>query len=206
MNPTPKNRSHDKEKSMTHDEIYDHLAQVYLGKRKGPDPKKHRQLSSWLLVNVLITAVIFGGAFYGLTAFLTQRNSLWRKNVIFTLHDGLVRLSYSFEEEFSPVKSFVLSVPKMDTAKYQNLQFSVRAKDDGNPGIVKITLRNHRNETASYYIQGVDFHWQEFRIPLAEFKQITDWTNLRDISFVLESWNVEKKKGVILIDHICFSS
>lgn len=67
-------------------------------------------------------------------------------------------------------------------------------------------MKNDKNETASYYIQGVDLSWQEYSIPFEEFQQITDWSNLTEVSFVLESWNVEKEKGLILIDDVRFSS
>lgn len=180
------------------------MAQVYLGKRKEADPRQARHFHAWLLINVLITLIIFSSVFYGLTAFLTRQSSL-KGNIIFALHNGLVRLDYNFNQDFSPVKSLALSAPAIDASRYKNIQFSIRARDEGNPGLLKVVIVNDSNETASYYIQGIDFAWQDFRIPLQEFKQISDWTNLKTISFVLESWNVEKKKGVILIDNICFS-
>ena len=189
---------------MTRDEIYDHLAQVYLGKRKESEPRKKKYFHAWLLINVLITLMIFSSVFYGLTAFLTRQSSL-RGNVLFALHNGLVRLDYNFDEDFSPVKTLALSAPAIDASRYKNIQFSIRGKEEANPSIVKVVITNDKNETASYYIQGIDYNWQDFRIPLREFKQITDWTNLKAVSFVLESWNVEKKEGVILIDNICFS-
>lgn len=189
---------------MTRDEIYDHLAQVYLGKRKESEPREKKHFHAWLLINVLITLMIFSSVFYGLTAFLTRQSSL-RGNVLFSLYNGLARLDYNFDEDFSPVKTLVLSAPAIDASRYKSLQFSIRAKEQGNPAIVKIVVENHKNEIASYYIQGIDYSWQDFRIPLHEFKQITDWTSLKNISFVLESWNVEKKEGIILIDNICFS-
>lgn len=189
---------------MTRDEIYDHLAQVYLGKRKESEPRKKKHFHAWLVINVLITLMIFSSVFYGLTAFLTRQSSL-RGNVLFALHNGLVRLDYNFDEDFSPVKTLALSAPAIDASRYKSLQFSVRAREQGNPSIVKIVVENYKNETASYYVQGIDYSWQDFRIPLHEFKQITDWTNLKTVSFVLESWNVEKKEGIILIDNICFS-
>ena len=109
--------------NMTRDEIYDHLAQVYLGKRKQADPKKKRALNAWLVINALITVIIFSSAFYGLTAFFTQKDLLSQSNIIFSLHSGLVSLDYNFDGDFPPSKSFTLGVPLMDAAKYQNLQY-----------------------------------------------------------------------------------
>ena len=50
---------------MTRDDIYDHLAQVYLGKRKEADDKKKKQFSAWLFINIVITVIIFASIFDG---------------------------------------------------------------------------------------------------------------------------------------------
>ena len=191
---------------MKRDDIYDHLAQVYLGKRSQKDEKKQREYNAWLVINIFITVIIFSSTFYGLTAFLTHRNSGLDSRIIYSLHKGPIRLDYNFSEEFPPIKTFALDVPSIDAAKYGKIQFSIRGKEEGAPGIVKVVLKNRRNEEASYYIRGVGLEWQEFKIPFDEFEQITDWSSLSDISFVLESWNVENQKGLVLIDGICFSS
>ena len=191
---------------MTRDDIYNHLAQVYLGKRTDTGKKKKQQMSAWLVINIFITVIIFASAFYGLTAFLTSHDSSLQSRVIFSLHNGPVRIEYDLSDSFSPVKTFVLDIPSIDAAKYNKIQFSIRGKEEGAPGIVKVVMKNQRNEEAAYYVQGVGFDWQEFSIPLSEFKQISDWSNLTDISFVLESWNVDNTKGLVLIDNLFFSS
>lgn len=191
---------------MTRDDIYDHLAQVYLGKRTKADVKRTQRLNAWLVINIFLAVIIFAGAFYGLSAFLAQRGSYLQSRIIFSLHNGPVRIEYNFSGSFPPVKTFALDVPPVDAAKYGRIRFSMRAKEEGTPGIVKVVVKNRRNEEASYYVQGVGPDWREFSIPLEEFKQITDWSSLTDVSFVLESWNVENKKGLVLIDNVCFSS
>jgi len=190
---------------MKRDEIYDHLAQVYLGKRTKTDIKKKQQFNAWLVINIFITAIIFISSFYGLTAFLTHNNSSLQSRIIFSLYNGLARIEYDLTDSLSPVKTFAVDVPSVDASRYEKIQFSIRGKEDGVPGIVKIVIKNQLNEESSYYVQGVGLDWQEFRISLDEFKQITDWSHLTNISFVLESWNVDDKKGLVLIDNICFS-
>jgi len=190
---------------MTRDDIYDHLAQVYLGKSSNKDAQKNQQFNAWLVINIFITVIIFASAFYGLTAFLTHRNSSLQSRVIFSLNNTPIRIEYNFRDSIPPVKSFSLDVPQMDAARYEKIQFSIRGKEEGVPGVVKVVLRNRRNEEASYYLQEVGLDWKEVTISLSEFSQITDWTSLTDISFVIESWNVENDKGLILIDNICFS-
>ncbi len=191
---------------MTRDDIYDHLAQVYLGKRKEVDERKTRQFNAWLVINIAITFIVFASATYGLTAFLTNRSDFLDNRIIYALHQGKIRLEYNLFEPYAPVKTFALNVPSIDASKYKSIQFSIRGKEEGTPGVVKIVVRNFKNESSSYYIQGVGLKWQDFDISLSEFQQITDWSNIIDVSFVLETWNVDKKKGIILIEDVSFSS
>ncbi len=191
---------------MNRDEIYDHLAQVYLGKRSKAEEKKKKEFNAWLAINIVITVIILASATYGLTAFLTKRSSLLANNIIFSLNNGPSRLEYNFENPFPPVKAFSLSLPTMDVTKYKKINFSIRAKEEGNPGIIKVVLKNQKNETAYLYTSGIDFNWKEFSVPLDKFSGITDWTNITEVTFILESWNVEKEKGSILIGDVSFSS
>ncbi len=191
---------------MTRDEIYDHLAQVYLGKRKGSDIQKKRQFNAWLIINICITGLIFFSVFYGLTAFLTQQKPAFQSNIIFPLHNGPIYMSYNFIDEFLPIKKFSLDVSSTNVSKYKSISFSVRAKEEGSPGILKVVFENRFNEKSFFYVKDIDLSWKEVTIPFEAFEKITDWSHIKDVSFVLESWNVKKKKGVILIDEVRLSS
>lgn len=192
---------------MTRDEIYDHLAQVYLGKREGSEnTTKKNKFNAWLLINILITVIIFSSAFYGLTAFFTHNDSYLQEHVIYSLYRGAVTMDYRFADDTPPVKSFSIATPGLDASDFGSLKFSIRAKEEGTPGIVKVSVKNQLGEEASFYVQGINYKWQDYEIPFYEFSKITDWTSLTDVSFVLEAWNVDKRKGLILIDNIEFSS
>ena len=191
---------------MTRDEIYDHLAQVYLGKRSKKEEKKKNHFNVWLLINISITFVIFTSLFYGLSAFLTKRNLSLHNSVIFSLTNSPIRIVYNLDYPFPPVKTFSLTIPSLNTERYQKLNFSIRGLEEGYPGVVKITIKNSKNEIASFFVRNVGLDWQEVSIPLEKFEQISDWSTLTDISFVLESWNAEKKKGIILIENVAFAS
>ena len=191
---------------MTRDEIYDHLAKVYLGKKNKVEEKKRQQFNAWLVINIFITLIIFASAFYGLTAFLGQRRGTLQDKIIFALNNGPIRIQYDLEFPYPPVKTFSLSIPKLDAGTYKKITFSIRELESLKYGIVKIQIKNSKSEQAAYFLKTVNNNWQEFNIPLEQFKEISDWSNLTDISFVLESWNTKDKKGVILIDNISFSS
>ncbi len=192
---------------MTRDEIYDHLAQVYLGKKtQKQEAEKKRQVNAWLVINIVITAVIFASSFYGLTAFLTSREDTFHNKVIYALSHGPIRVQYNLNYPYPPVKTFALSVPSVNASRYKNLQFSIRGLEEGYPGIVRIEIRNSRNEVASVFVENVDLDWRKLSLPLEKFQQISDWSTVSEVSFILESWNIEKKKGIVLIDDVCFSS
>ncbi len=191
---------------MTRDEIYDHLAQVYLGKKNMSKPKtEKKQFNAWLVLNIIITVVIFATSFYGLTAFLARRSDTFQNRVIFALNKGPIRIRYDLGYPYPPMKTFALSVPQTSAEKYDHLEFSIRGAE-GAPGTVRVEVRNSRNETASVLIDGVDDGWSQKRVALEAFEGITDWSSVSEILFVLESWNAKRQKGLLLIDDVCFSS
>ena len=190
---------------MTRDEIYEHLAKVYLGKRESIQPKKKKPLSAWLIVNIVMTIVILASTFYGFTAFLTRRNLPLRNRVIYALSNSPIRLTFDFHENFPQSQMFSMAVPQMDASKYTKLRFSIRAFDEGKPSVVKLFIQNSRREKAEYFISDIKSEWQTLSIPLTQLN-ISDWSQLTDLGFVLEGWNIPQKKGTILIDDISFSN
>ncbi|MFP4472899.1 MAG: hypothetical protein ACLFPX_03385 [Candidatus Omnitrophota bacterium] len=192
---------------MTRDEIYDHLARVYLGKKnQSGTAKDKKQFSAWLVINIVITVVIFASAFYGFTAFLTRRSDTLRERVIYSLNHGPIRVRYNIGHPYPQVKTFVLPVGDIDGGRYGQLEFRARGGEYGNPGIVRIEVRNARRETASVMVSGISERWGKQQIPFAEFEGLTDWSQIREIKFILESWNAEKDRGELLIDDVCFSN
>ncbi len=190
---------------MTRDEIYDHLAQVYLGKRNKLEQKKKKESNAWLVINIVIAMFILASTFYGLSAFLVRRSEALQSRIIYALNNGPIRINYNLEEPFPQIKRFTLTVPDINLEKYKKIDFSIRGFDAAYPGIMKIIVRNQRNETSEYFARDIRTQWQEFSVNFDEFKEISDWSTLKEIEFVFEAWNVEKKKGAVLIDGLCFS-
>ncbi len=193
---------------MTRDEIYDHLAKVYLDKRatveKKAEPPKAPPVS-WLIINVVITGFILASAVWGLTAFLTQRDDLLKDRIIYTLSNSPIRLSYDVGGGLPQVKSLQIALSPVDAQKYRRINLSVRAAGEGNPGVLKIVLTNAREEKAAYYLQGIRSRWQDYSIAF-EKMNLTDWRTLKNISFVIEGWNTARPSGTVLIDNISFSN
>lgn len=191
---------------MTREEIYEHLAQVYLGKKYSAKKKKKQKFDKRFFLQLTVMTVILSSVFSGLTAFLSRKATGPRNSILFALNHSPIRIKYDLNRPYPPMINFSIHIPSMNASKYRWLNFSIRGLQEGYPDVVKVIVRNQKNETAVYFVHGVRMRWQRVRISMAEFKQITDWTNLRDISFVLEAWNAEKKRGIVLIDDVNFSS
>ncbi len=192
---------------MTRDEIYDHLANVYLGKREGVSSKKRKPKPinrSLLVINIVITAVITILTVYGFTAFLTRRADL-KSQVFYALNNDPIRIVYDLNAPYPATKIFSITIPTKDVSKYKVLNVSLRGMDRAYPGIVKVVVTNQKNEQAIYYIQNVGSAWAKASIPFEKLN-LTDWTTITDVSFVLEAWNVDFRRGTVLIDGVSFSN
>ena len=191
---------------MTRDEIYEHLAKVYLGKRESvAEEKKRKQVNqSWLVINIVITAVMVLTTVYGFTAFLSRRAGL-KNQVFYALNNNPVRVAYDLNDPYPATKTFAIMIPNKDATKYSKLNLSIRGMHGGYPGVVKLIVSNLKNEKATYYIQNVGADWQKVSVPFEKLN-LTDWTTLREVAFVLEAWNTDFRQGTLLIDDISFSN
>ena len=192
---------------MTREEIYDHLAKVYLGKREDVSPKKRKPKAinrSLLVINIAITAVIVLSTVYGFTAFLTRRDEL-KSQVFYALNNNPIRIAYDLNSPYPATKIFSITIPNKDVSKYKILNVSLRGMDGAYPGIVKVVIANQKNEQAIYYIQNVGTRWQKVGVPFEKLN-LTDWTTITDVSFVLEAWNVDFRRVTLLIDGVSFSN
>ena len=191
---------------MTRDEIYEHLAKVYLGKREGAGNQKKKKTVNqpWIVINAVITAVILISTVYGFTAFLTRRAGL-NAQVFYALNNNLVKVPYNLNEPYPATKTFAIAIPDKDASKYSKLNLSIRGLDTAYPGVVKVVVTNRKEEKAIYYIRGVESRWQKVSIPFEKLN-LTDWASVREVAFVLEAWNLDFRRGTMFIDDINFSN
>lgn len=191
---------------MTKDEIYEHLANVYLGKKKKKKKRKNLKFYTLLFVNIvtvpLIIALIVGAVYSrGIRGKIKANNS-----VSLALNYYPLRINYDFNNNKPQVQDFAFNLPEIDISKYAELVFSLKGAKQSFPRILKISLENKRKEKAAYYLSGITANWNKVTIPLSDFKELTDLSSLTKISFVVESWNQNNKMGSFLIDDLGFSS
>lgn len=190
---------------MTKDEIYEHLARVYLGKKKKKKKAPGFKFYILLFLNIFAVIGIATLFLYGLKGTL-PKGMLARNDIYFSLNQYPLRLQFNFQAPYPQIENFSLPLPEIDARPYRLLEFSIRATRMAAPAILRITLENKKKEMSSYFLKSVSTKWQKITIPLAEFKEITDRSNITKVHFVFEAWNIGTKKGAVLIDDICFSN
>lgn len=119
-----------------------------------------------------------------------------------------LKIAYDFTNDVSEVKSISLELKETDLSGYYFLGLLSRI-EPLSPGLIKdaalkIEIENSRKEKSEYYLKGVSGSWQEFRVPLAYFDKLSDWSGITRIHFSLEPWNTRVEKGTLYVDGISF--
>jgi len=191
---------------MTREEVYEHLANVYLGKKKN-NKKNYNLIKILLIVNLMAIILIPSIYFIKINRTIAaQKQKKQEESVSLALNYYPLRLVYNFQDDSPQVKNFSLYLPKVNVKKYNSLVFSVRGYRSSLPRIIKISLENKKREKSVYYFEGITTKWQKVTIPLSEFKKITDWSNITKLSFIVEAWNNDQDKCSVLIDDVHFYS
>ncbi|MBM3251781.1 MAG: hypothetical protein FJZ11_03260 [Candidatus Omnitrophica bacterium] len=191
---------------MTREEIYEHLAKVYLGKKK--NKKKNYNLTKIILFINLILLILLPAIFFIKTnkAVIAIKQEKQEESVSLALNYYPLRLVYNFKENSPQVRNFSLYLPSINLENSDSLKFSIRGYRNGFPRIIKIALENRKKEKSVYYLDDINTKWQNITIDLSEFKEISDWTNITKLSFIIEAWNTDNNKCSVLIDDVRFYS
>ncbi|MDP2939048.1 MAG: hypothetical protein Q8O13_03055 [Candidatus Omnitrophota bacterium] len=188
---------------MTKDEIYEHLAKVYLGKKKKKKKAPSFRFYALLFINIFVVLGVGVLFFNGLKGAYQKHN---RNDIYFSLNQYPLRIKFNLEPPFPQIENFSLSLPEVDLSSYSLMEFNIKSVKEGVPAILKISLENKKREISSYFLKRISKKWQRVVIPLANFPEITDWSNITKIHFVFEAWNSGIKKGTVLIEDIGFNS
>lgn len=191
-------------------DIYEHLAKIYLdasSKNKNQKsqgyPKVFRNsFFISLLIIVTLTTLLFIN--------LTKDKSLltgWYKSkpinseFIFILQSDIVKINFNFGPTKKEIYSMNLNNLNLDN--FKAIGFSLRKINYQDNIILKVEFSNTVNEKSEIYLNDIPaYKWQDYKISLSEFKDINDWSCMSNLSFIVDEWNTQEKKGIVYIDNI----
>jgi len=182
-------------------DIYEHLAKIYLDasskrKKKG---KEYTGLFRNLFIGASSLAVILLLALI-LPAALNRNPK--NAEIALVLAPDAVKINFHFD----PARKECYNIPlnQLDISKYKALAFSVKKVRYSDTVNLRVEFVNQYKEKSETYLQDIPSKWEEFRIELFRFKGISDWSHMRQLSFVIEEWNAKDKRGVVFVDNIRF--
>jgi len=180
-------------------DIYEHLAKIYLDasskrKKKSKDyPKVFKNLF------FASSAVIAGLSIFIFVLFL-NRTSSHNSEIALVIQPDPVKINFNF----NPAKKeiFSISLNNLDVIHFKALAFQVKKVNYRNNISLRVEFINAFREKSELYIKDVGYRWQDYRIDLADFKNISDWTRMVNLAFIVEEWNTREKDGIVYLDNI----
>ncbi|MFH1508525.1 MAG: hypothetical protein ABIG46_08915 [Candidatus Omnitrophota bacterium] len=185
---------------MNKQDIYEHLANVYLDnslKKKNevvsPPKTKYKYLyPSFILIILLALSLYF-------TIAQVRSNPINTESTYVLLSDS-VKVGFKFDPGKKQI--YAINLNGLNLSKYKYLGVSLRKSDLKDNVSVRTEFVNSFKEKSELYLKNIPFRWKAYRILMDDFKGITDWTDMLNLAFILEEWNVENKSGALYIDNV----
>lgn len=179
-------------------DIYEHLAKIYLDasskkKKKTKDSHKFRNLFFASLAVITILGL------FSFTNIIRSGKPVLSK-VALVLYPDIVRINFNFD----PAKKEVYDIDlnKLNLTRYKSLVFSIKKTNYKDSMYLKIEWTNIFNEKSSIYLKDIQHKWKEYELPFSDFKDISDWSEMSSLAFIVEEWNAQNKRDIILLDNI----
>lgn len=187
---------------MPDNETYEHLAKIYLGGATKNKSKKERKPTKLLFSLTLV--VISGFAFAGIYA-LWQGKSNINNHRSVIIEPNVSKINFNLDR--AKKETLIYDLKDMNLESFATLEFSLRKSNYLDHLHIRVELSNGFNEKSYLYLTKLPtLRWHSFRFNLKEFKEISHWSNMRELKFIIEEWNTKKKRGVVYIDNIMFTT
>ncbi len=182
-------------------DIYEHLAKIYLDASSNRK-KKHKEYPR-LFKNLFFISVvfIFVLAIYSLAS-LNRNKSLKNSEIALLLCPDVVKINFHFDPARKEIYSVALN--KLDLSRYKALVFSAKKADYDKNIALRVEFATGFKEKSEKYFRDISHKWQEYKINLRDFAGISDWSSMSGLSFIIEEWNAQEKRGVVYIDNVRF--
>jgi len=190
-------------------DIYEHLAKIYLDASLKRKNKTSRSPTFKNLFFISIAAILLLSA--SLIASLTKNKSISlaklennqqpNSEIALLLQPDIVKINFDFDP--AKEENFSLDLTKLNLSRFKALAFSLRKARFQDSIVFKVVFTNALKEKSEILLTNIPaFKWQDFKIKLNDFKNITDWSQMSALSFVIDELSVKEKKGIAYIDNV----
>ncbi|MGE5308802.1 MAG: hypothetical protein ACM3OC_06950 [Deltaproteobacteria bacterium] len=181
-------------------DIYEHLAKIYLDTTPATARKKipaRKQKTYYLFASVVFSA---GVCVFLLLVSFKGHPVMPPAQTSLIIAPEPIRLSFNLIS--AKKQAYDLDLKNSNLNGYKTLVFSLKDSNYSDAIAFRIEFTNSYKEKAEFYLKDVTNKWKEYRLDLADFKGITDWSEMTSLSFVVEEWNTREDKGILFIDNV----
>lgn len=180
-------------------EIYEHLAKIYLDASSSKIKKNKKHFIpknvfylSFPAIIILIIIVLLS----------FQKNNHLDSKIALVLQSNRIKINFNFDPAQKEI--YLVNLNKLNLNSYKTLAFSTKKDSYKNNISLRVEFTNVFNEKSAVYLTNIPHKWQEYKIDFSEFKNITKWSEMSNIAFIIEQWNVQKNHDIVYIDDIRF--
>lgn len=185
-------------------DIYEHLAKIYLDTplKRSQRIRTPERINRKVVIIVAVVAVaVLSTVIFSLSAFLKKTKQVNSQTEQIILPEA-VKLDFSLDPAKKAVYSIALN--KANLIKFKTMEFSLKKSDFNASLALRVEFSNSYNERSEIYVKDILNKWKGYKIPFADFKSISDWSEITSLSFIVEEWNAADKKGAVYIDNVRF--
>jgi len=188
---------------MVKKDIYEHLADIYLdasSNKKIKKAKKYpRKFKSLFFISSAVILLLAASLFTSLKG----KNTFLNSEIALVVSPEVVKINFHFDP--ARKETYSLDLNKLDLRRFKTLSFSAKRSDFKDNIALRIEFTNAFKEKSEVYLKDIPHRWQDYKISFSEFKNISSWSNMAGLAFILEEWNVKEKRGVVYLDNVRFS-
>lgn len=179
-------------------DIYEHLAKIYLdaSSRKKKKSKSYPGFSK----NLILAIAVFLFAGSSVLFINSRKDRNHNSETALILVNDAAKINFNFDP--AKKETFTLNLNKLDMAKFKALAFMVKKVNPRDKIALRVEFSNSFKERSEIYFKDIPSKWQGYGINLADFRNITDWSEMNSLTFAVEEWNTKEKIGVVYIDNV----
>jgi TRAP-type mannitol/chloroaromatic compound transport system substrate-binding protein len=183
-------------------EIYEHLAKIYLDASLKNKKKRTQRYSLFKNIYIYLFGSVFILSLSLLVFFNMSRNKSLNSEIALILQPEAVKINFHFDP--ARKETYSIDLNKLVISGFKALAFSAKKANYNDNTSLRVEFTSAFKEKSEVYVKNISNKWQDYKIALSEFKNISDWSDISKLSFIVEEWNVREKKGVVYVDNIRF--
>jgi hypothetical protein len=179
-------------------DIYEHLAKIYLD--ASSKKKKKNKAYPQLFRNLFFISLMFVFGLSGVLLNNSRNKEASNSQIELVLAADPLKINFNFDPAKKEIYS--LNLNRLNLNRYGSVAFSVKKANFRDTISLRVEFTSAFKEKSEVYLKNIPHAWKEYNLNLADFKGISDWSEILTLAFIVEDWNTKENNGVVYIDNV----